>query len=164
MTEKVFLADNNTATLVCPECGTSKTVDVSKYKPLDKAVRLKIKCSCGNTYSPTLERREHYRKETNFPGQYINTLPGGEQEKGTVTVTDISRTGLRIKFKVEPNFRVGTRFVVEFRLDDKERTLVRKEVIIRRISGLVISAEFCSVSSISSSDPNDRAIGFYLFQ
>ena len=77
-----------------------------------------------------MERREHYRKETNLSGQYINTLSGGEQEKGTMTVTDISRTGLRIKFKVEPNFRVGTRFVVEFRLDDKERTLVRKEVII----------------------------------
>ncbi len=161
MTEKIFITDDNTVTLVCPECGRSKAADVSEYRQLDKAVRLKIKCSCGNSYSAILERREQYRKETNLPGKYIRSLSSGEQEEGTLTITNVSRIGLRLKVNVKPNFKVGAKFVVEFLLGDKQGTLIRKEVIVKMISGVIIGTEFCSVSL---SDPSDKAIGFYLLQ
>lgn len=77
-----------------------------------------------------------------------------------MTVMDVSRAGLRIKVDVMPNFKIGTTFTVEFRLDDKSKTLIRKDVIVRNMSDYSICAEFCS---IGLSDPYDKALGFYLF-
>jgi hypothetical protein len=158
MSEKVFITNDNMATFICPKCKASKAVNVAKYKQLDKEVRLKIKCPCGNSYPATLERRKQYRKKTDLLGEYIYSFSGGKVKKGNLIIKDISRAGLRIKVNVMPKFKVGTKFVVEFRLDDKNRTLIKKEVIARSISGHFIGAEFCS---IDPSDPNDKALGFY---
>ena len=159
MTNKVFVTDDKIATFVCPECGNTRTADVSEYKQLDKAVRLRIQCSCGNSYSAVLERRDKYRKEAKFPGKYTLNLSGKEVDEGAMTVVNISRAGLRIEFKEMPNFEVGTKLLVEFRLDDKQDTLIKKDVIVKNISGHSVGTEFCS---ISSSDPKDKALGFYL--
>jgi hypothetical protein len=45
-------------------------------------------------------------------------------------------------------------------LDDNRRSLIKKETIVRTISDLHIGLEF---SSMNSSDPGDKALGFYLF-
>ena len=160
MTQTVFVADNNIATLVCPECNASKNTDVTKYKDLEKLVRLKIKCTCGSSYSVMLERRRHYRKKTNLPGTYVYSSAGGQQQKGPMTVTEISRGGVRLKVMVLPKFEIGATFYVEFHLDDKQQTLIKKKVTARMLAERFIGAEFCS---IDSSDPSDKALGFYLF-
>jgi len=160
MTEKVFLNDNKMATFVCQECGKSRTADVSGYIQRDRAIKLKVKCECGHSYSAFLERRQEFRKMANLSGEYIYSLPSGKVEKGEMTVKDVSRAGLRIKVDVMPHFKIGTTFTVEFRLDDKSKTLIRKDVIVRNMSDYSIGAEFCS---ISLSDSYDKALGFYLF-
>ncbi len=160
MTQKIFVADSNVATFVCPECNASKTTDVTKFKSLPKAVRLKIKCTCGNSYSVILERRKYYRKETGFPGIYVYRPAGGQPLKGNMTVVDISRGGLKMKLPTQPKIKVGSVFEVEFHLDDKQRSLIRKELIVRNVVDQFICAEF---SSIDPSDPSDKALGFYLF-
>ena len=58
-----------------------------------------------------------------------------------------------------PNLKVGTKFAVEFRLDDKKETLIKKDVIVKNMSDLFIGAKFCSLGPHAS---NDKAIGFYL--
>ncbi len=160
LTQKIFISDNNTATLVCPECNASKDTDVTKYKKLERAVRLKIKCTCGNSYSVMLERRRYYRKATQLQGNYVYSLSSGQQQKGSMTVMDISRGGVKLKFAVLPKIKVGDTFNVEFRLDDKQQSLIRKQVIARNIIDPFIGVEF---SSADSSDPSDKALGFYLF-
>jgi hypothetical protein len=160
MTKKVFVTDKNMATFVCPECKALKTANVEKYAPLKKEIKLKIKCACGISYSATLERRRQYRKETDLPGEYFLSLSDGKVRKGNLTVKDISREGLKIKVNVVPKVEVGTKFMVEFCLDDKQKTLIKRDVIIKWISGHFIGAEFCS---IDPSGPIDKAIGFYLF-
>jgi hypothetical protein len=158
MTKKVFINEGNMATFVCPKCKALKSANVAKYKQLNSEVKLKIKCLCGNSYSATLERRIQYRKQTELPGEFIYSL-GGKVRKGTLTVKDISRDGLRVKVNIMPKFEVGTRFTVEFRLDDKRDTVISKDVVVKSISGHFIGAEFCSVDPC---DPVDKAIGFYL--
>jgi hypothetical protein len=160
MTQKIFVTDNNTAIFVCPECNMSKTADISRYKDLNKSIRLKIKCPCGNEYSVVLERRKQYRKQVNILGKYTSYPPYGKPQNGAVTVVDISRGGLGLKFRSMPAFEVGSTFVVEFYLDDRQKTFIKKEVVIRRLTGQFVGAEFCSVDT---SDPSDRALGFYLF-
>jgi hypothetical protein len=160
MTQKIYVTDNNTAIFVCPECNMSKAADVSRYKYINKSVRLKIKCRCGNSYSVVLERRRQYRKQVSIPGKYAFYPPHGKFQNGAVTVVDISRGGLGLKFRTMPAFEVGSTFVVEFYLDDRRKTFIKKEVVIRRMTEQFVGTEFCSVDP---SDPSDKALGFYLF-
>ena len=158
--QKVFVSSDNTITFKCTKCNQPKTVDVSNYKNLEKAERVKVKCSCENIYYVLIEKRKQFRKTTNFPGTYTHIVSDIPKNKGTMVVTDVSRTGLRIKLNSKTEFFLGDKLIVEFHLDDKNRSLIRKECIIKKDFGLEFGIEFISVHP---SDPSDRAIGFYLF-
>jgi len=139
MPDKVFITNNNTATFVCPKCKKWKTTDVSKYKNIETAVRVKCKCPCGHSYAVILERRKYIRKNLDLPGKFINHK---NNESGNMTVTDISRTGLRIKLNFSQDVVPGDKLKLEFTLDDKQRSLVNKEVIVRSVKDLSVGAEF----------------------
>ena len=160
MTVNVFVNQDNTATFICPRCEKSKTVRITKHKERKKAVRVKCSCACGNTNIAVLERRRHYRKTTHFRGIYLQLVSGREVGKGIMTVKDISHSGLKLRIDTDRKINVGERLITEFRLDDPQKTLIRKEVIIKAKNGHILGVEFCG---IDPNDPRDRAIGFYLF-
>ena len=139
MLQKAFIAKDNTATFVCPECQKSKTADVSKYKHIEKAVRVKISCPCGHSYSVLLERRKHIRKHLNLSGTFINKK---NSERGYMTITDLSRSGLRIKLNSPQDLEPGDKLDLEFTLDDKLRSVVKREVTVRSVKNLSVGAEF----------------------
>jgi len=141
MPDRVIITDNNTATFVCPECKKWKTKDVSRYKNTETSVRVKIKCPCGHSYDVILERRKSIRKNLNLPGKFNNYK---NSESVNVTVTDISQTGLRIKLDFPQDFAPGDKLNLEFILDDKQRSLVKKKVVVRSVKGLSVGAEFFS--------------------
>ncbi|MCP4109153.1 MAG: PilZ domain-containing protein, partial [Desulfobacteraceae bacterium] len=147
----------NIATFVCPECQKTILKDVSKYKHINKAVRVKCRCSCGHHYSVLLERRKFYRKEANLPGVFIH---GPKKFRSPMTVKDLSRRGLKFQLKAGQNFQVGEKLFVEFKLDDRQQSLVKKEIVVKSMIGSSVGAEFCSMSP---SDPSTQALHFYLF-
>ena len=161
MAEKVFVTGNNMAVFECPQCNKAKSVNVSRYKDLRQVVRIKVKCPCGHSYKVVLERRKHFRKDINFPGTYTHFLPDYNEDKGGMTVKDLSRSGVKIKLSVEKDFKIGDILSVEFRLNDKQRSLIKKDAVIRKISNPYFGLEF---NSLDSSDPSDKAIGFYMFE
>ncbi len=156
MTERVFIARDDTATFICPKCGNTTTANVSKYAYLDKRVRVNCRCSCGHRFTSILEKRKQYRKKTNLPGSFVYHGQQGEMDKGLMTVLDISSNGLKIKLNAPRDFRVGDMLDVEFNLDDKRRTLIRKKVIIRNINQKMVGTAF------SPHEAEDPALGFYL--
>jgi len=158
--QKVFISSDNTITFKCPKCNKPRTVDVSNHENLEKAERVKVKCACGNTYFALIEKRKQFRTKANFPGTFIHIVSDIPRDKGTMIVTDVSRTGLRIKLNSKREFIVGDKIIVEFHLDDKNRSLIKKECIIKKDFGLEFGIEFISVHP---SDSSDRAIGFYMF-
>ncbi len=72
MAKKYFIGNIATIHLECPECGRAETMDVSKYRKLDKEIKGNVKCSCGHTYPFVLERRRFFRKETNLSGIFTH--------------------------------------------------------------------------------------------
>jgi len=160
MAEKVFVTENNMAVFECPQCNKAKRADVSRYKDIRQIIRLKVKCPCGHSYKVVLERRRHYRKDVNFPGTYTRVLSDYTEDKGGITVKDLSVSGVKIKLNVAKDFKVGDILSVEFRLNDKQRSSIKKEAVIRKISNPYLGLEF---NSVDSSDPSDKAIGFYMF-
>lgn len=160
MAEKVFVTGNNMAVFECPQCKNGKSVDVSRYKDIRQVVRIKVKCPCGHSYKVVLERRKNFRKDVNFPGTYTQVLSDYREDKGGMTVKDLSGSGVKIKLNVEKDFKIGDIISVEFRLNDKQRSPIKKNAVIKKISDLYLGLEF---NSLSSSDPSDKAIGFYMF-
>lgn len=161
MTQKVFLTDENMATFVCPECNLSTTKEASQYKEIDKEVRLRIKCTCGHSYSVLLERRKHFRKETNFLGKYTHHPSSGPDKQGSFRVKNISRSGLKLEIIAMTGITIGSNLSVEFNLDDSQKTLIKKDIIIKMISDSIVGGEFCS---LDTSDSCDKALGFYLLK
>ena len=156
MLPKVFISSDNTATFVCPQCGNVTKTNVSKYAAIKQKVTVGCRCSCGNQFRVSLEKRRQYRKTTDLPGVFLFRQTSGEMDKGNMRVVDISSTGLKLKLNVARQFQEGDTLTVEFHLDDKRRTLMEKEVIIRNVHQNYVGTEFIQ------SQVDDPNLGFYL--
>ena len=157
---KIFVTNDNKATLSCPASERSRTIDASPCMGMSRVVRIKIKCPCGHQYPTELERRRHFRKVVNFKGAYFQAPGGRHVGRGDMDVLDLSRTGVKMRLSGNKAFRVGDKLTVEFQLDDRKRSKIRKESVVRRIDGSELGAEFIPTDP---ADPNAKAIGFYLF-
>ena len=157
MSEKVYVTSKQMATFSCPQCTRSKTVDVSKYATIDKMIKISVKCPCGHAYKAILEKRKQYRKQTNLPGTYVHFIDGQPQNRGLMTIKDLSTSGVKIQLNVKQNFAIGDQMQIEFHLDDAQRTLIKKTVIIKNQRDQFIGAEFAPFETV------DKALGFYLF-
>ena len=159
MTVKIYINEDNTAVFVCPECQKTSIKDVGKYASQNTIPRLKAKCTCGHSYEVFLEKRKKFRKPADLPGTYKYTPENMSTPEytGTMTVKDLSYTGLRIKLQLMPRFKVGEMLWVEFRLDDANRSVIKKKVIVKNMKGLSAGLEY------SSPQNHDSVLGFYLF-
>jgi hypothetical protein len=156
MDQTVFITSNNTATFRCPQCGLAKTEDVSQYAAMDKKISVNCTCSCGHRFRCRLEKRKQYRKGSDFPGRFTLIGEAGPEDTGLVKVVDLSTTGLKLKMSVPREFPIGATLLVEFNLDDRKRTPMKKRVIVRNVSGLHVGASF------PPNELDDPALGFYL--
>ena len=160
MIQKAYITRKNMITFTCPECRHPRIVSLSERPELENAVKVKVTCTkCGRKYGVVIERRRQYRKVVNFPGTFTRMVKGRATETGYMKVVDLSRTGMKIKLNDISNLSVGDLLVIEFRLDDAQRSLIRKEVEIKKIFNLELGVAF---TSIHASDPSDRALGFYM--
>ena len=181
--KEVSLINENIAKIKCPKCHKSKSVDMSKYMTMDRVIIFKAKCICGHSYTVVLNRRDKFRKTTDFFGVYTNLSSGKEGQKGQMFVLDVSRSGLRLEIshvqlkmkdhdisvitgkqatfehkiqKPVDEINIGDKLLVEFRLDDTKKTLIKKEVIIRWMKMPYIGVEFNSQSLY------DGSLGLYM--
>lgn len=154
MPQSVFVNIENKASLTCPKCTKTKTVDVSKILSKTDKLSLKVRCPCRHIFTVILERRKFYRKNASLPGFFKSE---NDMKELPMTVTNISRSGLQFKSSLNEKLKLGDRVLVEFKLDDRFKSVIKKMVIIRRIDGGTVGTEFCSM------DDFDKVLGFYLF-
>ncbi len=162
MIVRTFITSDNTVAITCPQCQKTISKDISQYTEADNVIKLKVKCPCGHLFTVFLERRKQYRKATGLRGTYLYTPSHGAsknaQHWGHMKITDISRTGIRMKLSVQPRFQVGDRITVDFRLDDTNNSQIKRDVVIRRIKGMEVGATYAMAQSY------DNLIGFYLLR
>ena len=158
MTERVFITSQNTAKLECPKCQKSKIIDVSKYSKLNRKIKIGVKCPCGNKFDVLLERRKQYRKETNIAGSFIHYIDGKATSRGLMTICDLSLTGIKLKIGSEYKLSVGDVLEVRFLLDNPQRTVMHKKVIVKNVNMPYVGTEF------PITEREDKTLGFYLFK
>jgi len=150
---RTFMTKDDKAAFTCPKCSKVRIMDVSGFKNIDKAViKVKCKCPCGHVYSVLLERRREIRKVVAFLGNYC-TLEKGRESKGRITVKDLSRSGLRFKVHLPYQFQSGETVMLEFTLDDREQSLIKRKVIIRSQHGDSVGASFASTEHYDKLGP-----------
>jgi len=177
---RVYISSDNTADFICPVCDKHKTLDVSKYKNIRRSVLLKYKCQCGHSFSVFLERRQGgHRKETDLFGTYKCFFWGQGARTGRMVVIDVSLSGMRFKLRqtdsniIQHSPSTGTEEFVgtkgptdadlnvddtvwaEFHLDDRKKSLIKQETMIRWINDPYVGVEFTSKNS-------DSVLGFYM--
>lgn len=144
MVQKIFVNKEKIIHVSCPECGRKRDKDVSKYLILDQAVQLKYKCPCGHNFSILLERRQYVRKKVNFIGSLICGKVKYSVLIIDILVLDISRYGLKIKLIDRVDIEKDQKVTVEFQLDDKGKSRVSKEAVVRNVMLPSIGVEFLS--------------------
>ncbi len=155
MTQRVFVNKENKATFTCPNCTKARIVDVSKFLGVKANAKLKAKCPCGHSYSVMLERRKFYRKETKLPGIFKTSK---SDQEIPMTVANLSRSGLRFLTSETQGLEVGDQITVEFHLDDKNNSKIKKKAIVKTVADGAVGSEFSFV------DEQDKMLGFYLFR
>jgi len=150
---RAFVCGNNTATIVCPACNKAKTVSAEPYRNKNNAIR--VRCSCGEVFTLHLDFRDHYRKETSLPGTYSITTPG-KIGGGVIHIHNISREGIGFTVTGLHHLETGLELILEFQLDDKKKTKLRKEAIVRLVGKNYIGCKFVATAA------EEKALGFYL--
>ncbi len=154
MTEvKIHVRENNSATLVCPYCRTVKHFDAERYR--NQRHIFSVRCRCNQVFSILLDFRRHYRKQTSLHGTY-QILSEGGVGGGIIHIHNLSRSGLGFTISGLHAMQQGQVVEVDFQLSDKNKTVLKKQAIVRSVRQNSIGCEFISSSDI------DKALGFFL--
>lgn len=160
--KQVYPDKNGNVTLVCHGCGHSHRIDAAPYRAPGKSTRLSITCDkCGHALEASISFRKHYRKDTNLRGtcttrfaQPHRTISG---EFSGIVVKNVSLSGIGFIVKSPIHAKEGDILDVKFKLDDPKRTVISKQVVIRRIIDNLFAAEFTPPM-----DPTGSPLAFYL--
>jgi hypothetical protein len=149
-----YVRPDKTAVITCPHCSRQKTLHVDSF-PAHKHL-LKIKCACDRIFTVHLEYRKRVRKKTNLRGTYVNHTQN--ESKGSLTVRDISVSGLSFTSLDHYNFNVDDELSIKFALDDEHQSEIRKEAIVRVIHKTFIGCEFEKGGDLAFDGP----LGLYI--
>jgi hypothetical protein len=154
---RVFLNDREEGTFICPACNKGVIRDLSDFAQTRSAVRIKCKCNCGNVYRVLVERRRHFRKSVNLMGMYFFRGAKERPTKGLIKIRDISQSGIQFSVNSMPDFELGDKLIIEFNLDDQERSKIREEGIVQRIQSNIVGLTFQTTDRYGK-------LGQYLFR
>ena len=151
-TQKVRLNPDNMGVIKCPHCGTTRTVNAAKLN--NPRGLLKARCKCGAAFQVLFEVRKAYRKETRLHGKYVKHA--GDEEQGKIIVRNISLSGIGFTTLTKHNLKQGDKLKLKFTLDDKRRSEIEKDGIVKVVNDKSIGCQFMDF------DQRDEALGFYL--
>ena len=150
--EKVYVNPDGTAVVNCPECGTTKIIRVDRFKGSKR--RVQIRCKCQSAFRISFEFRKAYRRESRLRGHYAKVA--APEQRGKMKIKDISLTGIGFTTEDMHNLRKGDEVKVRFTLDDRTRSRIEKQAVVRWINDKHIGCQFTEPS------PYDKVLGFYL--
>ena len=150
---KAFVRADGSTTIICPTCRMAKNISATPFK--GKKHLLKVGCPCGEAFTIQLDFRHHYRKKTTFPATF-SFVDNPADGKIKVQLTDISLSGVAFVSNTPKLVQVGLDLIIEFTLDDKKKTLIKKKITVRNIRDKVIGCEF------TGNEAFEKRLGFYL--
>jgi hypothetical protein len=173
ITQRIYIKNDYTATITCPQCQISKDIHVSKFRAIRHTI--KARCTCGHSFDVNFDFRKHHRKKTALPGVYetlskadnqyvkktrltgVYTMQAPGNGHGPILVTNISSGGLQFNMPGSHAIEIGQRAQVAFALDDRHQTEINMYVTILSVDDEKISCQFDTSESLGP------GLRFYLF-
>jgi len=149
----IHVRADNSATLTCPSCGLVKHFSAAPYYSTRHTMT--VRCSCKTSFTILLNFRRNFRKPTNLPGTYQIISPGSVGG-GIMKVTNLSRGGAEFTVSGVHNLAKDQEILIEFQLNDKKQSVLRKQAVVRSVRQNVIGCEFEFFGEM------DKALGFFL--
>lgn len=149
----VHVRDNNTATLICPHCGEVRHINADTFQ--HGRHLMTVRCRCQQTYTLLLNFRRHFRKQTNLQGTY-QIVSNGAVGGGIIEIKNISRGGLGFTVSGLHRIEKGQELEIVFQLDDKNKTVLKKRVIVKSVAQNCIGCQFIANTEM------EKALGFFL--
>jgi len=159
-TVKAYVSKENTATIICVECGKLKVFDVSRIA--DVYTPRRVNCPCGAVFEVLFEKRRHFRKGVRLSGTCWKASSGNPH---AISIKSLARTSIGFQVLSEnlneleevQSIKDGDILLVEFKLDNDPRTVIRGKVIVRSTSSSCIGAEFYNLDAHTQ-----KELGFYV--
>ena len=148
---KVYVDENNRATVICPKCGFEKNVDAMNFKNTTNIV--KGKCKCGESFQFAIEFRKTVRRHVNLPGEYIVQ---GKGQKGEIIIRELSLAGIRFESLRPHQILKDDTLEVKFKLDNPLRKEICKVIKVIWVKDRMVGAQF------SEKKLYGKDLGFYL--
>ena len=149
---KSFVRENGDAAIVCPNCQKVKNISVTSFSK--RKTRLKVQCSCSQVFKINLDYRQSYRKPTSLMGTYYLYTPS--TGTNVALIKNLSFDGICLEMGGLHPVQTGQRGYINFTLDDKRRTQIKKEFLVQSISGNQIGCKFKKDQAF------EKELGFYL--
>lgn len=151
--QKVFVNDDFEGIVVCPQCEKRKRANFSTFRGR-KNRTLKAKCICNTRFDIVVDFRRSYRKKTDITGMY--TRLSYKKDKGEMHILNLSAYGIGFRTSTMPVFSIGDKVRLQFTLDDKKKSEIEKDAIVRNVEGDYVGCEFTDLTQ------HERTLGFYL--
>lgn len=150
--DKAFVNEDGRTTLICPRCKMVKVVSVEQFR--QRQHRLKARCSCSHVFNVNLDFRKCFRKPTNLSGIFNMSPPavGG----GIMRILNLSLEGACFEVNGVHKIKIGQKGRLDFNLDDRKETKMRREFVVRMVNGNAIGCQFLSAQAF------EKELGFYL--
>lgn len=141
----------NQVEIKCPECLLKTAVDATRYQYSNRI--LNVKCVCGAAFKCNIDFRKSYRRKVNFAGEYEILK---NRKLGDMLVENLSMEGVGFVNMSSHRLEKGDTLSLKFRLNDGERSEIRRKVRVVNSHEDGINAEFLE------SNRFDGALGYYL--
>ena len=151
-TVKSFVREDGRVTIACPYCQKVRNISVFQFSK--RKTRVKVQCSCKHTFTVILDYRQTYRKPTSLTGTYYLYTPASGAKLGRIK--NISFDGICLETDGFHPVKAGQKGYVDFTLDDKKQTKIKKEFSIQSVSGKQIGCKFKKDQAF------EKELGFYL--
>ena len=133
---------NNKVVITCPRCHFQKAIDTDECVKRSGEIWLKIKCRCGEIFKALLERRKYSRSGFGSKGHVIIEDLSEIISGLSVTIRDISLSGVRIETDYPELFQVGHKVLLKIYCSKPEGSFISKDGTVNNIRRKSIGINF----------------------
>jgi len=139
---RVYLNEDGRGVITCHHCDVQRPIHTSQH--LHESIHRKLvktKCkNCESIFYVRFDYRRYPRVPVYFPGKLVRRH--SQEVLGNVQIISLSIGGISFILTADIPLNVGDVFDIQFVLDDDCQSMIHEEIIIRRINGHAIGAEF----------------------
>ena len=141
-TIRVYLNENRQGVVTCVHCDVKRSINMSNYTDHYLGTKsLKVKCStCNKIFHIKFDLRKYCRLGVSFPGKIFYFQ--SEKNMDDITIISLSLGGIGFIINDDLSIKNNDRYRIKFQLDDEYSSVVCEEIIIKRVDGCFVGAEF----------------------